>query len=106
MSESMDGSVYSSGKVSRMHETPTDHLREAWEVASQFLESDRDVIRETRNLTFYYSFLTDFNNFGISRFPTMQEHLDIEKLFMFTFLFEICNNNWSATNLLFKSLSF
>ena len=43
MSKSMDGSVYSSGKVSRMHETSTDHLREAWEVASQFLGSDRDV---------------------------------------------------------------
>ena len=40
MSESMDGSVYSSGKVSRMHETSTDHLRKAWEVASQFLGSD------------------------------------------------------------------
>ena len=39
----MDGSVYSSGKVSRMHETSTDHLRESWEVASQFLGSDRDV---------------------------------------------------------------
>ena len=43
MSESMDGGVYSSGKVSRMHETSTDHLREAWEVASLFLGSDRDV---------------------------------------------------------------
>ena len=43
MSESMDGRVYSSGKVSRMHGTSTDHLREAWEVAPQFLGSDRDV---------------------------------------------------------------
>ena len=41
--ESMDGRVYSSGKVSRMHEKSTDHLRESWEVASQFLGSDRDV---------------------------------------------------------------
>ena len=41
--DSMDGRDYSSSKVSEMHGISTSLLRDVKEIASQFLESDRDV---------------------------------------------------------------